>query len=68
MVSVGPIEPTLVRDGPCLGWIGKDAVRLIKDDGIVVPAALPELLEHVHEFVGASIAAVVFGPGILAWR
>ena len=41
------------------GRVGVDSARRVADDGAVLPRVLPELVDHIHIFVGAVIALVV---------
>ena len=53
------IVPSLVADGMHLRRIGVGARGAIVNDGIVLPATLPELVDDLHELVGDGVALVV---------
>ena len=46
-----------------LGGIGENPARAIAQRGVVLPAAFPELVDHLHIFVGDVVAVVM--PGLL---
>jgi hypothetical protein len=52
------VAPGMV-DRMYLGRIGVDAARLVVDDGVVVPALFPQLVDDVEVFVGQVVALVV---------
>ncbi|MNT34784.1 hypothetical protein D3C72_1707830 [compost metagenome] len=41
------------------GRIGVDAACLVVDDGVVIPALFPQLVDDVQVFVGQVVALVV---------
>ena len=46
--------------------IGEDAARAVAQHGVVLPAPLPELVDHLHIFVGDLVAVVMRGLLVLA--
>ncbi len=52
-------EAARVADGPDAVWPGIEALRPVTHHGIVVPASLPELVGHLHEFVGPIVAEIM---------
>ena len=49
-----------------LGRIGEHAAGAVAQHRIVFPASLPELVDHLHIFVGDLVAVVVRGLLVLA--
>ncbi|MEY9549382.1 hypothetical protein ABIF67_003447 [Bradyrhizobium japonicum] len=56
----------LMIDAMNLARIGEDAARPVAQNGVVLPAAFPELVDHLHIFVGDVVAVVVSGLLVLA--
>src|SRR5258706_8115799 len=56
---VDPIVVSLVPDTMDLGGIGEDAAGTIPQCGVVLPASFPELVDHLHVFVGDGVTVVV---------
>ena len=56
----------LVLDAMHLARIGKDAARAVAQHGVVLPAAFPELVDHLHIFIGDVVAVVMRGLLVLA--
>jgi len=63
---VDPIVVSLVPDTMDLGGIGEDAAGTIPQCGVVLPASFPELVDHLHVFVGDVVTVVVRGLLVLA--
>ena len=59
--GVGAVVGAFVRDGAHLVGQGVDAPGLVGDDGIVVPAAFPELVGQRQKIVGLVVALIVGG-------
>jgi hypothetical protein len=53
------IVPALVADRMHLRRIGVSAGRAIVNDGVVLPATLPELVDDLHELFGDGVALVM---------
>ena len=52
---------SLMADVMHLVGIGEDTTRGIADNGVILPGALPELVEHLQVLVGVVIAGIVRG-------
>src|SRR6516162_8485835 len=50
---------TIVANLVHLGWIGEDARFPIATSGALLPASFPELVDHLHVFLGHSVALVM---------
>ena len=61
-----PIIVSLVPDTMHLRGIGENASRAIAQRRVVLPASLPELVDHFHIFVGDIVAVVMRGLLVLA--
>ena len=66
MNGIEPVILALVLDAMHLGWIGEDAARTIAQHRVVFPASFPELVDHLHIFVGDIVAVVMRGLLVLA--
>ena len=64
--GVEPVVVALVPDAMHLRRIGEDAARAVAQHGVVLPAAFPELVDHLHIFVGDVVAVVMRGLLVLA--
>ena len=51
----------LVLDRVHLGGVGVVGALGVGADGVVLPGALPQLVEHLHVLVGDVVAVVVAG-------
>ncbi len=49
-----------------LGRIGKDAARTVAQNGVVLPASFPQLVDQLHIFVRDLVAVVMRGLLVLA--
>ena len=64
--GVDAVIVSLVPDAMHLRRIGEDAARAIAQRRIVLPASFPELVDHLHIFVGDVVAVVMRGLLVLA--
>jgi hypothetical protein len=56
----GVVVPFMVDLADLLG-LSEHAAFAVADDGIIVPAALPELVNHLHVLVGYVVTQIVAG-------
>ena len=66
MNGIDPVVTALVPDAMDLGRIGEDAARPIAQHRIILPACFPQLVDHLHIFVGDIVAVVMRGLLVLA--
>ena len=66
MDGIDAIILALVLDAMHFGGIGENAARAVAQHGIVLPASFPELVDHLHIFVGDVVAVVMRGLLVLA--
>ena len=66
MNRIEPVMIALMRDRMHLRRVGEDAARTVAQDGGVFPAALPELVDQLHIFIGDLVAVVMRGLLVLA--
>ena len=64
--GIEPVVVSLVLDAMHLRRIGEDAARAIAQHRVVLPASFPELVDHLHIFVGDIVAVVMRGLLVLA--
>ena len=66
MNGIEPVIIALVPDAMHLCRIGEDAARPVAQRGVILPASFPELVDHLHIFVGDIVAVVMRGLLVLA--
>src|SRR5436309_15315972 len=59
MDRIDPVETSLMLDPVDPGGIGEYAAVAVAQDSAVLPAALPELVDHLHILVGDLVALLV---------
>src|ERR1043165_8294673 len=63
------IEPgvvSLVLNAVHFRWIGENAARAVAENGAVLPASFPELVDQLHIFIRELVAVVMRGLLVLA--
>ena len=66
MNGVEPVVASLVLDPMHFRRIGENAARAVAENGVVLPASFPELVDQLHIFVRDLVAVVMRGLLVLA--